>query len=116
MLLNGGNYGGEDYLSPSTVAEFTRYQFADQGNRRGLGFDKPPLGENTSYVAQSASPESFGHTGFTGTFFWIDPTYDMVFIFFTNRVYPTRASNQIYRLNMRPRMHQAIYDFLDEMD
>ena len=114
MLLNRGTYGGETYFGEATVEEFTKYQFPDLGNRRGLGFDKPPLGDKMSYVAKSASPSSFGHSGFTGTFFWVDPDLEMVFILLTNRVYPTRSSTQIYRLNLRPRMHQAIYDFLDK--
>jgi CubicO group peptidase (beta-lactamase class C family) len=116
MVLNKGNYGGEQYFSPETVAEFTRYQFKEQGNRRALGFDKPLLEyrDGTSYVAKSASPESFGHTGYTGTYYWIDPVYETVFILFTNRVHPTRASSQLFSLGIRPRMLQAVYDFLDK--
>ena len=114
MLLNNGSYGGKQFLSPGTVQEFTRYQYAEQGNRRGLGFDKPPLEykEGSSYVAKSASPLSYGHSGFTGTFFWIDPANQTVFILLTNRVHPTRANTKLYRMGLRPRMHQAIYDFL----
>lgn len=116
MVLNKGNYGGEQYFSPETVAEFTRYQFKEQGNRRALGFDKPLLEyrDGATYVAKSASPESFGHTGYTGTYYWIDPIYETVFILFTNRVHPTRASSQLFSLGIRPRMLQAVYDFLDK--
>jgi beta-N-acetylhexosaminidase len=115
MVLNQGNYGGERYFSPETVAEFTRYQFQEKGNRRALGFDKPLLEyrEGATYVARSASPESFGHTGYTGTYYWVDPAYETVFILFTNRVHPTRASSKLFSLNIRPRMLQAVYDFLD---
>ncbi|NND33398.1 MAG: beta-lactamase family protein [Saprospiraceae bacterium] len=116
MLLNSGSYGGEQFISPETLQEFTRYQFPEQGNRRGLGFDKPLLEykEGASYVARSASPESYGHSGFTGTFFWVDPQNKTVFILLTNRVYPTRANTKLYRMGLRPRLHQAIYDFLDQ--
>jgi CubicO group peptidase (beta-lactamase class C family) len=115
MLLNQGSYGGQRFLKEETIKEFTRYQFADQGNRRGLGFDKPPLEyrDGASYVARSASPDSYGHSGFTGTFFWSDPANKTVFILLTNRVYPTRANSKLYRMGLRPRMHQAIYDFLE---
>lgn len=115
MLLNKGTYGGERYLSEEVVNEFTRVQYPEKDNRRGLGFDKPLLEykEGASYVAKSASPESFGHTGFTGTYFWVDPVNQTVFVLFTNRVNPTRANGKLYSLGLRPRLHQAIYDFLD---
>ncbi|MCB0667395.1 MAG: serine hydrolase [Saprospiraceae bacterium] len=116
MLLNKGTYGGERYLSEKVVEEFTRVQYPDKDNRRGLGFDKPLLEyrEGASYVAKSASAESFGHTGFTGTYFWVDPAEEMVFILLTNRVHPTRANGKLYRLGLRPRLHQATYDFLEK--
>lgn len=118
MLLNKGTYGGERYLSEKVVEEFTRVQYPDLDNRRGLGFDKPLLeySEGASYVARSASPESYGHTGFTGTYFWVDPANEMIFVLFTNRVHPTRANGKLYRLGLRPRLHQAIYDFLERED
>jgi len=111
LYLNRGQYGGEFYFSPEAIAEFTRYQFPENNNRRGLGFDKPPLeyvwGE--SYVAPSASPASYGHSGYTGTFAWVDPEEELIFIFFSNRVYPTRNNRKLYELNLRPRMHEVVY-------
>ncbi len=113
MLLNGGEFNDHRFLSEEVIEEFTRYQFPEEGNRRGLGFDKPPL-EGTSYIAPSASPSSYGHSGFTGTFFWIDPEYDFFIILLTNRVHPTRENRKLYSLNIRPRLHQAVYNFLDK--
>jgi CubicO group peptidase (beta-lactamase class C family) len=83
-------------------------------NRRGLGFDKPLLEYSAadSYVAHSASPSSFGHSGFTGTFVWADPEHDILLVFLSNRVYPTRDNRKLYSLDLRPRLHQAIYDAL----
>jgi CubicO group peptidase (beta-lactamase class C family) len=65
-----------------------------------------------STVAKDASPESFGHSGYTGTFVWIDPKEDLIFLFLSNRVFPTRESRAIYDLNIRPRIQQSIYDAL----
>ncbi len=80
------------------------------GKRRNLGFDKPRA--NANYVADSASPATFGHTGFTGTCFWIDPNAEMAFIFLSNRTYPNRWNNQLMNKNYRRRLHQAAYDAL----
>ncbi len=112
LYLNGGAYGGERFISEAAVREFTRCQYCPDGNRRGLGFDKPLIEYDAqkSYVAESASPESFGHSGYTGTFFWADPTYNLLVIFFSNRVYPDRSHNGISNLNIRPRVQQVVYD------
>ena len=114
MYLNGGEYNGRRFLVKEAVEEFTRYQFPEKGNRRGLGFDKPLIEyeAESSYVAKDASPESFGHSGFTGTFVWADPAHDMLFIFLSNRVYPDRSHRKLYTMNLRPKIHQAVYDYL----
>lgn len=111
MYLNGGTYGGERYIAAESLAEFTRCQFCPDGNRRGLGFDKPLIEYDVakSSVAEAASPSSFGHSGYTGTFVWADPEQDLLFIFLSNRVYPSRTNRGIYLQNIRPRIHAAIY-------
>lgn len=116
MYMNGGRYGGEQLISEAAVAEFTRCQYCEEGNRRGLGFDKPLIeyDPNASSVAKDASPASFGHSGYTGTFTWADPENDLLFIFFSNRVYPTRDNRKLYQLSIRPRIHQVLYDALGE--
>ena len=98
LFLNKGTYGDRRYLKASTIEEFTRCQFCEEGNRRGLGFDKPLIeyDAKAAYIAKSASPESYGHSGFTGTFYWVDPIADLIVIFLSNRVYPTRASRKLY--------------------
>jgi CubicO group peptidase (beta-lactamase class C family) len=65
-------------------------------------------------VAKDASPLSFGHSGYTGTFFWADPAHHLTVIFFSNRVYPDRSSRGLYDLNIRPRVHQAVYDAMKD--
>ncbi len=114
MLLNNGSYGGKEYLKPGTINLFTSYQNPQNENRRGLGFDKPLLeyDERLSSVAKSASIYSYGHTGYTGTLFWVDPKSEVVFIFLSNRVYPNRTHKALYQLNIRPTIHQLIYDYL----
>ena len=114
MYLNYGYFNGKRFINESTVKEFIRIQYPDNGNRRGLGFDKPlidnselPLEE--AYPAPEVSPMSFGHSGFTGTFVWADPENQLVFIFLSNRVYPTRKNRNLYNLNIRGALQQVFY-------
>ena len=113
MYLQSGYYGGKQYISPTTISEFTKVQFSPSSDRRALGFDKPNPGISgikNKFPAPDASSASFGHTGFTGIFAWADPENQLLFIFLSNRVYPSRRCTAIYDLNIRPAMHQAIYD------
>lgn len=116
MLLNGGSYGGRKYLEPETIAEFTRCQYCDLDNRRGLGFDKPLIEYDSikTSVAKLASPDSYGHSGYTGTLVWSDPENQLLFVFLANRVYPTRTNRKIYELNIRPKIHDLVYDLIEE--
>jgi len=115
MYLNGGEYGGKRYISEDVMKEFTKVQYPENDNRRGMGFDKPLFNNSSyslasSYPAPGVSQESFGHSGFTGIFVWMDPEYDLLYIFMSNRVYPTRENKLIYKLNVRPSVHQVFYD------
>ena len=116
MLLyqNYGKVDGQQLISAETVKEFTEVQYPENDNRRGLGFDKPmlnnselPLGE--AYPSPLASPKSFGHSGFTGTFVWADPENRLTFIFLSNRVYPSRSHRQLYELNIRTALQNVFY-------
>ena len=114
MLIQKGSYNGKQYFKPSTVNEFTKIQYPKNENRRGLGFDKPLIGNDTlsikkAYPAPEVSEESFGHAGFTGTFVWADPKHDLVFVFLSNRVNPSRTHRNIYNLNIRPALQQVFY-------
>ena len=114
LYLNFGEYEGQRYLAEKTVREFTRRQYPENNNRRGLGFDKPSINNHElelkdSYPAPEASPDSFGHSGFTGTFAWADPKYQMVYIFLSNRVYPSRSYRNLYELNIRTAVQQVFY-------
>ena len=111
LFLNLGEYGGERYLSQETVQTFT--QTKSSISRRGLGFDKPDVlhPENSSACA-SASASSYGHTGFTGTCFWVDPENHLIYIFLSNRVYPSRTHKQLMEMEIRPQIQEVIYEAL----
>lgn len=110
MYRQKGSYGGQQFISQKTIAEFTRYQFPELGNRRGLGFDKPSF-TFTGNGPKSATKASFGHSGFTGTFVWVepDPAYNLTYIFLCNRVYPTRNNPTLGNLNTRTNIVEALY-------
>ncbi|WP_445736449.1 serine hydrolase domain-containing protein [Mariniflexile sp.] len=114
MYSQKGTFNGKRYLKESTVNEFIKIQYPENNNHRGLGFDKPLIGNDTlsiesAYPAPEASSKSFGHSGFTGTFVWADPENELVFIFLSNRVYPTRENRNIYNLHIRPSLMQVFY-------
>jgi CubicO group peptidase (beta-lactamase class C family) len=113
LFLNNGEYGGKQYFLPSTIKEFTRVQFPGKGNRRALGFDKPTLTVTSDGPScKSASPESFGHSGFTGTYIWADPKNHLSYVFLSNRVCPNASNEKIVEMNIRTKIHQAMYDIL----
>lgn len=103
MLLDRGQYKGKQYLKPETVDRFTARAYPSSENRRGLGFDKPSLDSIPAdrYPSEKASPESYGHSGFTGNLVWADPENRCFMIFLSNRVYPTREQKALYRLGIR---------------
>ena len=111
MYLNMGSYGGDRYISEGTMKKFTFCHYCNEGVRRGLGFDKPLLeNKERGIPAVDAGPDSFGHSGYTGMFTWADPDSGILFVFCSNRVHPTRLNNKIAQLNIRPKMHQIVYD------
>jgi len=107
MLLNKGNYGGQTYLKPSTIELFTSNQ--SSVSRRGLGFDRKDPDLSKGYPSFLASNEVFGHTGYTGTAIWVDPKYNLVYIFLSNRVYPDDKNKSLNTLNIRSRIQDVIY-------
>jgi len=113
MLIQNGAYGGKQYLKPETVALFTHRQF--KGNRRGLGFDKPQLFPSEPGPAcEEASANSFGHTGFTGTYIWADPDIDLLIVFLSNRVNPDAEPNRLVQLGTRTLIQETLYRALNK--
>lgn len=108
MLLQEGNYGGRQYLRPETVRMFTQRYTGE--SRRALGFDMKQLNERRNLnMASQASDRAFGHLGFTGIAAWADPVEDLVFVFLSNRTFPSMSNPTLGRLNTRLRMHAAAY-------
>jgi len=104
LLLNEGYYGGKQYFSPETVKLFTqRHQYS---TRRGIGFDMFELNPNRNpNLSKKASRNTFGHLGFTGTCTWADPDNNLIYVFLSNRTYPTTG-------DFRPRIQDLIYEAL----
>ncbi|MCB0661482.1 MAG: serine hydrolase [Saprospiraceae bacterium] len=109
MLLNKGYYGGQQFLSPQTVKEFTTR--CGDCSRRGLGFDMKQMDPTrTSNLPDAAAPGTFGHLGFTGTCVWADPDENLIYVFLSNRTYPSMRNYKINKLEIRERIHEAIYE------
>ena len=108
MWLNGGTYGGHRFYKASTVETFTTQK--SPNSHRGLGFDKPIIGNpEASSTCREATAETYGHTGFTGTCFWVDPKNDMIYIFLSNRVSPTRNNSAFSRVSARSHIQSILY-------
>ncbi len=111
LFLNKGSYGGHHFFQERTVNDFTHIQFRENNNRRGLGFDKPSTDpEQNGPTAKSASPVSFGHTGFTGTYAWADPAENLVYVFLSNRTFPDQNNRLLAAESIRTNIQQVIYD------
>lgn len=106
LMLQKGAYGEHRYISEETIDEFTRKQFKD--NRRALAWDMIRI-EGNGGTSDLASPKCYGHSGFTGTGIWIDPTYDLVYVFLSNRVHPDATNAKLYQWDIRTRIHDVIY-------
>ena len=107
MYLQKGNYGNQHYFSAKTFDDFNTCYFCSEGNRRGLGFDKPQL-SGDSPTCGCVSKSSFGHTGFTGSMAWADPATEIVYVFLSNRTYPTNPVNTLSKEHIREDIQKVI--------
>ncbi|MCA0237769.1 MAG: serine hydrolase [Bacteroidetes bacterium] len=113
MLLNGGSYGGFEFLKPETVRLFTT-RFA-ASTRRGIGFDMKELNpKEPANMSLLAGPNTFGHLGFTGNAVWADPDQNLIFIFLSNRTYPTMDNNKLGDGDFRPRLQSVVYRSIEK--
>ena len=111
MLLNGGYYGGKEFFRPETVDLFTSRH--ENTTRRGIGFDMQETNKaKDPNISPLASSETFGHTGFTGIGVWADPRNDLIYIFLSNRTYPSMNNWKLNKHDIRLRIHDAIYEAL----
>lgn len=113
MYLQRGNYGGKQYFSASTFDTFNTCYACKEGNRRGLGFDKPQIG-SAGPTCGCVSKSSFGHTGFTGTMAWADPETEIVYVFLSNRTYPEAGENRLSKENIREDIQRVIQEAIVE--
>lgn len=113
LYLQKGSYGGKRYFSEQTFDDFNNCYYCSHGNRRGIGFDKPQLGDSGP-TCGCASMTSFGHTGFTGTMAWADPEKEIVYVFLSNRTYPNEALNKLSKENIREDIQSVIYEAIDD--
>ncbi len=113
MLLNSGKMNGKTFFKPTTIELFTQYNSTI--SRRGFGFDKPEKDNATRkepYPSVYASPQMYGHTGFTGTCVWVDPSEQLIYIFLSNRVYPNGNNSKLSTLEVRRNILDVVYKSL----
>lgn len=111
MNLQNGYYGGIQYIHPGILSDFTERQYTY--NRRGLGWDKPQIiGHLYNPASFHATMNSYGHSGFTGTYVWVDPGFDLVYIFLSNRTYPDIGNEKLIDSEVRKRIQTVIYSSL----
>ncbi len=113
MYLWQGSYGNTKYLTPETLDLFNTCNFCDIDVRRGVGFDKPQLGD-VGPTCGCVSMDSFGHSGFTGTFTWADPKEDIIYVFLSNRTYPDATNRKIIKNNLRSDIQDLIYQAIKD--
>jgi len=111
MFLNKGTYGGQEYFKPETVDLFTAKQ--SNVSRRGLGFDRWDPDLTKKYPSELASAQTYGHTGYTGTCVWVDPARGLVYVFLSNRVYPS-VTDKLSNLKIRGRIQDAIIKAIEK--
>jgi len=115
MLLNGGSYGGKEYIKAKTVKDFTTRYY--RSTRRGIGFDMKELNPDRKMNMSEKAPDStFGHLGFTGTCMWMDPENEIIFIFLSNRTFPSMNNNTFGKYDFRPRVQSVIYNAMIKED
>ena len=113
LFLQKGNYGDHQFFTEETFQKFNTCYYCKDQNRRGLGFDKPQLGQEGP-TCGCVSMTSFGHTGFTGTMAWADPEKELVYVFLSNRTYPEASSNLLSKENIRENIQKIIYEAIIE--
>lgn len=114
MLLRGGRYANKPYLSEGVIQQYTRRHPAS--TRRGLGFDMKELNpENVENMCSEASTRCFGHLGFTGTAVWADPEEDLIFVFLSNRTYPSMKNSKLHKENYRPKLQSLAYEAIQKI-
>ena len=114
MYMQEGYYGGKRFLKRETIQKFNHRYYEKDSVRRGLGFDKPQIDPEIKATCGCVSSESFGHSGYTGTYTWADPETQLVYVFLSNRVYPTAENDKLIEHDIRTKTQQLIQDAIIE--
>ena len=110
MYLNSGSYGGEQFIDPAVLNLYNSSPNLRNGNRRGLGFDKPEMDyEKEGPTCQCVSASSFGHSGFTGTLAWADPESGIIYVFLSNRIHPDQDNPKLVEMNVRTKIQEVFH-------
>ena len=113
MYLNGGHYGGMEFIADTIIDQFNTCIHCEDGNRRGIGFDKPEMDyEEEGPTCQCVSPDSFGHSGFTGTLVWADPDTGILYVFLSNKIHPDQDNPRLVEMDVRTNIQQVLHDAL----
>ena len=110
LYLQKGNYGNLEFFSSGVFDEFNKCHFCDDNVRRGIGFDKPEIEDDETITCDCVSKNSFGHSGFTGTYAWADPEDQIIYVFLSNRTYPTMENRKLIDNNIRTDIKKIVFD------
>ena len=109
MLRMGGTYGGVDFFRPETIQSWTQRVDPDPDHRKACGFDRPANEPDAGPTCDEVSESSFGHSGFTGTLAWADPDHDIVFVFLSNRTFPSAENRKLIDWDVRTKVQHQVY-------
>lgn len=109
MLRMGGTYGGVDFFQPETIQAWTQRVDPDPDHRKACGFDRPANEPDAGPTCDEVSESSFGHSGFTGTLAWADPDHDIVFVFLSNRTFPSAENRKLIDWDIRTKVQRQVY-------
>jgi len=110
LYLQKGEYGNDKFFSSDVFDKFNKCHFCDDNVRRGIGFDKPEIYNDETITCDCVSKQSFGHSGFTGTYTWADPESQMVYVFLSNRTFPTMENKKLIENNIRTEIKKIIFE------
>ena len=111
MYLQGGSYNGINLLDREVINKFNKCYYCNLGNRRGIGFDKPQIEGKHQSTSGCVSKNSFGHSGYTGTYAWADPDKEIIIVILANRTYP-KDDLTFSKSNIRTRIQELVYEAL----
>jgi len=111
-MIQKGSYNNQRLFSENSFNTFNYCYYCDNDNRSGVGFDKPQVEGKHGSTFGGVSMNSFGHYGYTGSIAWADPDEEIIFIFLSNRTYPTRKNTLLQTSNVRTRAQEIVYKSL----